>query len=634
MNLSNDNLIEISEYMGQNYINLNSNQDGDALNDINFIKYLKGLYKDTKIITIKREPNFVKFQKRFKVIKDKSKNSSETVDWFISILEDNFYKSPFKIAHFSFRNSPGTWSAFCSIYNKYWEIFSAFGKGLTIELSMASAYGELIERLQAGFFFSNNPYKPILTHNYLTEQELIKLKDKNNINNILDLNKKFKSMLKTNCLTQHITDSIYHPNLRRFFIFYKFKEILNEKFVWLHSSLFPITTGYAAGNSYEEAFIQAFSEITERYSVFSILKEKIKLPTINKSILSNELNQIIQKIEENNIEIIIKDASLKFGYPVAIILCNFKKIPQNLNNSDFLQKYIISPGSATSFNIAVERSITEIHQAVKNLLNKNLECSKYIQKVELFYKTFPYISKIVPIKNYFIQNFSQKSFIPAKYIEFLVEDVGTETYHNFMNKNLKKEIDHIISKIRDFDFHLYMRDLNFLGIPTVHLFVPELNVGFLSLKTYSTPKIEDFKLKIISSLFELNEEDLIILNEPEFLLNISMNEHLNQFLKINSRILEKINSWFFFGMIALYYKMFDISKKYLLQCLMNERKVDDLIQKLNGKADLISNYFKRIVPNCSNGCENCNHFMVCKFNLCKLYEQNIYNKYTTKFRFL
>ncbi|MHA1340472.1 MAG: YcaO-like family protein, partial [Promethearchaeota archaeon] len=364
---------------------IDSSKSHNSPEDLYFSQILRGGYKELKPKILRKEPLFSQFKSKKKQAKDKSFNPSETIEWFISVLENHFWKTPFKMAHVSFMNSPGTWSVFCGVYNKYWEIFSSYGKGLTLELAMASAYGELIERIQGGYFFSKNPYKPMLIHNYLTSKEIEKKADSKDI---LKLNDQFKQYLRKNCTTPHIIDTEYHNNLRKFFVYHEFNDLINNKRIWLQRSLYQITTGYSTGNSYEEAFVQAFSEIIERYSVFKILSEKIKIPTVSKDILPQNLQNIIAKIEENNIEVIVKDASLDHGFPTAIVLCDFKKVPSKMTVSAFLQKYIISPGSASSFNIAIERALTEMHQSVKNLLNRNLEATKQIQKIERLYQSF------------------------------------------------------------------------------------------------------------------------------------------------------------------------------------------------------------------------------------------------------
>ncbi|MHA1340133.1 MAG: YcaO-like family protein, partial [Promethearchaeota archaeon] len=379
----NSKAVNIERLKGE--IFLNPSEIHSPAEDLYFSQILRGGYKELKPKILRRESPFSQFQNNVKKIKDKNCVPSETIEWFISILEDHFWKTPFKMAHVSFMNSPGTWSVFCGVYNKYWEIFSSYGKGLTLELAMASAYGELIERIQGGYFFSKNPCKPMLLHNYLTSSEIEKKADSKEI---LELNNQFKQYLRKNCTTPHIIDTEYHNNLRKSFVYHEFNNLINNKRIWLQRSLYQITTGYSTGNSYEEAFIQAFSEIIERYSVFKILSEKIKIPTVSKDILPQNLQNIIAKIEENNIEVIVKDASHDHGFPTAIVLCDFKKVPLKMPVSAFLQKYIISPGSASSFNIAIERALTEMHQSVKNLLNRNLEATKQIQKIERLYQSF------------------------------------------------------------------------------------------------------------------------------------------------------------------------------------------------------------------------------------------------------
>ncbi|MHA1341844.1 MAG: hypothetical protein ACTSRZ_18410, partial [Promethearchaeota archaeon] len=185
------------------------------------------------------------------------------------------------------------------------------------------------------------------------------------------------------------------------------------------------------------------------------------------------------------------------------------------------------------------------------------------------------------------------------------------------------------------NFHLYMRDLNFLGIPTINLVIPEYSVGFLALKNYSTPEIEDFKLKLISSFSLIEDDDLEILSKPEFILHVSMNDSIEQFLNIEVASLERISSWKFLGLLAYMFGYEDIAHKYLLQSEITPSKVEKLLLNLK-KDNFLKQYssLSKIIPNCFNFCESCIFANQCKHFLLKNYEKNLFKKYVNYFRFL
>ncbi|MHA1342295.1 MAG: hypothetical protein ACTSRZ_21220, partial [Promethearchaeota archaeon] len=183
------------------------------------------------------------------------------------------------------------------------------------------------------------------------------------------------------------------------------------------------------------------------------------------------------------------------------------------------------------------------------------------------------------------------------------------------------------------NFHLYMRDLNFLGIPTINLVIPEYSVGFLALKNYSTPEIEDFKLKLISSFSLIEDDDLEILSRPEFILHVSMNDSMEQFLNIEVASLERISSWKFLGLLAYMFGYEEIAYQYLLQSEITDKKVEKLI-KLIKISEKNLKTLNNIVANCLENCNSCFYKGKCKYFLLKNYEQNIFQRFKGKFKFL
>ncbi|MBF8984390.1 YcaO-like family protein [Lutibacter sp. B2] len=78
-------------------------------------------------------------------------------------------------------------------------------------------------------------------------------------------------------------------------------------------------------------------------------------PTIPKSYLEDfpKINNMIKQIDSNgNYEVIVKDCSLNKGYPVVCVLY--------INKDD--QTYFIKFGAHPIFEIAVERTLTELFQ--------------------------------------------------------------------------------------------------------------------------------------------------------------------------------------------------------------------------------------------------------------------------------
>ncbi len=115
-----------------------------------------------------------------------------------------------------------------------------------------------------------------------------------------------------------------------------------------------VSNGMSAGNTREEARVQALSEIFERYIKFKIIAEGISLPTVPESVLNRYpgIQAGIKELEQAGYPLLVQDASLGGKYPVMVVtLLN----PKN-------QGVYASFGAHPKFEVALERSLTELLQ--------------------------------------------------------------------------------------------------------------------------------------------------------------------------------------------------------------------------------------------------------------------------------
>lgn len=197
------------------------------------------------------------------------------------------------------------------------------GKGMSEDYALASAYAELLERLQNkalisgnlryatrcflscdNYSFSNLPtldffYFPDETERWLTLSEL----EHEIIPRYFPL-----------CNCDSLDKNEQYPC-----IFAPFKELVTNR-----TQMIPVeyyramcgTTGLCAGNNREEAIIQGINEIFERYVLMKIFTTHLELPQVNLSIF--EGHEIYNRIKEleRKYTIVIKDCSLGMGIPV------------------------------------------------------------------------------------------------------------------------------------------------------------------------------------------------------------------------------------------------------------------------------------------------------------------------------
>ena len=229
------------------------------------------------------------------------------------------------------------------------------GKGATKELALASAYGELIERLGNGIIFKNGERKQTLDSGFIfmpdeiiLTEEFFKNCTKGKI--VKSILKPFRSRLDLALANWRKIDgeSIGIP-------FHN--EVSAEKEYVPHRMLAAFgSNGMAAGNSKSEAFVQAVSEIFERYCLQTVIRQKLTPPTICREYIKNRyptIEEMLLSIERNsNLTVNLKYCGMDTGFPV-IAVCLYDKA----KHTD-----MISFGAHPVEEIAMERAITELFQ--------------------------------------------------------------------------------------------------------------------------------------------------------------------------------------------------------------------------------------------------------------------------------
>lgn len=354
--------------------------------------------------------------------------------------------------------------AYANVHIEGYPTLGANGKGTNVENALASAYAEFIERLQNQIkLLGQQYYSPDLF--VLGYNELV-LNDKNLCNldvlksieyDILDDIEDVNKITKVACAICP-------------FYSVKHKSISNLP-------LFPIirflqgSNGMAAGNTIEEAIVQGFSEIVERYATKRILSEQLAMPDIPDSVYgqSSKIVQIIEYYKKCGYRVHIKDASLNGQIPVVCV------IVEDIKNDVLIIKF----GSHPSLFVSIERCFTEIAQGFdpssvddvkvkySSWINQlTLEDMQYID-LELLDERFFRLSPLIESSEFFT-SFMNKQ---AK-VEFAL-NAWIDSYKECDNKFLLKWF---YNKIKDIsNGEIYIRDVSFLGFPAVYIVIPSLS---------------------------------------------------------------------------------------------------------------------------------------------------------------
>jgi len=236
--------------------------------------------------------------------------------------------------------------------NKY----IASGKGTTYQLSEASVYSEIIERIPLGI----SPLSPYL-------------KLRKDIHRASFLPGYFYTSRKK------IKNSVDIKDLFRYLPSFNLKRMRGEDISRFWADAFSLTegkykktphllirkiagsNGCASGNTLEEAVSQAFCEVCERHSMIEHVIKKIPAPTIDsKTIKNKDIHKAIDLFNSMNIDVEIKDLTLGNKLPVMGVLFT----NQNLaHDKDTLRKRMfyktLHPGSHLDLNQAIMRCFIE-----------------------------------------------------------------------------------------------------------------------------------------------------------------------------------------------------------------------------------------------------------------------------------
>ena len=337
------------------------------------------------------------------------------------------------------------------------------GKGITKELARASAYGEFIERLQDGLFI--HKYQSIIRNPglklqaYASDAKYISVEELEETGDWMD----------------HIVGAYNHPSITRKSIANYCKIVSCEEngkiLVLPFYSLFeqkyvdiPIdfidqiygTNGCCAGNTREEAWVHALSEIMERHANLMMLTKGGAVPKFSKEKLYQYpvVRKILEQIEAlGNYDIEIFDYSFGSGFPIVSTRLIDKKT----------HSYRVNVAADPVFEIALQRSLTELLQGV-NLKNITMKHSgRVLKKVED-------LSIIANITN---QLETGSGFHTADYFanELTCRDHPAEFPDN-SNKNNRQLLWDVLEIFKKNNKQIYVRNFSYLGFPSYRFVIP------------------------------------------------------------------------------------------------------------------------------------------------------------------
>lgn len=342
----------------------------------------------------------------------------------------------------------GDGSMFCScrVFLAYDEDSSigTNGKGMDRDYALASGYAEFMERFQNRVIVYPNPACINESCRFFPDEKPYRL----NHNEALEKIKKFTPrVLSPEGLKAEILEGVslpfYHINSG------KVEDVPYSLIRWINGS-----NGMCAGNIREEALIQGFCEIFERYCIQEMYRRKIVPPDVPFHIF--EGSEILQRLNalrnKYGMEYYVKDYSLGEGFPVIGLL---------LFNAD-KTKYILHLGADLDPKIALERCYTEIFQGYT-------------------VETLAFENDVNACERFDVFNEFKRSLMygRGRQHDGFFSSSPTYSYSGHttipVGRNFREDLHNICRWIIEKGYNIYIRDNSFLGFPTLHIVVPGLS---------------------------------------------------------------------------------------------------------------------------------------------------------------
>lgn len=340
--------------------------------------------------------------------------------------------------------------------------FSVNGKGLTREFARASGYGELMERLQLGFTgapgmqkdgsysFDESKYTPIDPTALIQQHPKRYDQLAQRLEAFMGVRLTPEALLRQFATNQGKVPCIPCYNITTGQPDY----FPNDMRLRVYGS-----NGCAAGNSIEEAIVQALSEVVERRHQNEILLNDLTPPEVPEEVLcsSKTAYDIIRYVRGKGFKVIIKDCSLGKKFPV-VCACFIHEATG---------KYHTHFGAYPIFEIALERALTETFQG------RNI--NSIAQFADLTYNTADSAS-LTNVVNEFTYGAWTKS--PAFF-------TGTPSYPyntsvGFRGEGNKALLKECIQYFTDMGHEILVCNSATLGFPTCHVLVPGYSEIFIN----------------------------------------------------------------------------------------------------------------------------------------------------------
>lgn len=341
------------------------------------------------------------------------------------------------------------------------ENFASNGKGMTRQLSMASAHGELMERIQNRMFAmfprrdDEKARELVLKDAPLYDPETGENEPEcmtRLIERLAETVKMPPLFMSKEEVVRNFLKKLSYPSLEGKIPTTPYYSIRKDEIEYIPEcyALFVGSNGLAAGNTYEEALIEGISELLERHSQSIIMDGNVIPPIIPRDYIAQypHILKVIEDIEQSGrYKVRMLDCSLEKKLPVVCGLII------DTQTGKFGAKFGAQPNVA----IAMERVFTEAMQGSKLQAFAN--------------RSYPDLGVEAGLKRKDKWNSMKVSY--GSVASQLLMDTPTYEFKPWDSVEGKTNSEIMMSLIRLMEENgadIYVRDSGYLGFPSVNIY--------------------------------------------------------------------------------------------------------------------------------------------------------------------
>jgi len=352
--------------------------------------------------------------------------------------------------------------------------YGANGKGRSVEFCLASAYAEFMERMQNGLFHSlcrtmitsfRDQYGFYFApdERYLAEEQLLELPGDVLADLLQHIGPDREAFVHLYCERARANGA---PGV----VAVPFYDTGGRAVVHLPLSwVFHATgsNGMAAGNTLPEAIFQASCELLERWAAAEVFFRRLTPPAVPRSYLQQFPREYaaIDLIERTGkYRLTVQDFSSGLDIPALGLIV--QNVPANT--------YRLNVGCDTSFAVALSRCLTEVYQGIMDEETFDAAALPIPKEDPAYFVSDDPASRCRRLAGFL--KFTTNAFSP--YPASLFSD---EASYRFMpgvwnpKASYEEEVRWLVAFFRARGHNVYIRDVSFLGFPSVQVYVPEVS---------------------------------------------------------------------------------------------------------------------------------------------------------------